>query len=166
MVVVCWSCYDFAARSLKRFICDTRSVHSHEHNFIVVCGINSCPRTYKKFSSFKRHLYHHKEIVDDNSVSVITEQSQPGNNFDNFTVKHLLCEENGSIGINQWYWWTNWIKSKRTYDKPTAVPIIYWNWPWSTSQTKGNFWERKVCNVGTIHRLEFKSQFNNDIFFL
>ena len=64
-------------------------------------GINSCPRTYKKFSSFKRHLYHHKEIVDDNSVSVITEQSQPGNNFDNFTVKHLLCEENGSIGINQ-----------------------------------------------------------------
>ena len=72
IVVVCWICYDFAARSLKGVIRHMGSVHSHASNFSIVCGINSCPRTYTKFSlcprtytkfsSFKRHLYcNHKE---------------------------------------------------------------------------------------------------------
>ena len=30
---------------------------------------------------------------------MITEQSQPENNFDNFKVEHLLCENNGSNDI-------------------------------------------------------------------
>ena len=32
-------------------------VHSYQSNFSVVCGISGCPRTYNKFSSYKKHVY-------------------------------------------------------------------------------------------------------------
>ena len=68
MVIVCWICYNFAGTSLKRVIRHISSVHSHDANFRVLCGINCCPRVYTKFSSFKKHLYrHHKAELHDAS---------------------------------------------------------------------------------------------------
>ena len=32
------------------------SVHSHQAGFEVVCGIQGCPRTYKNYHSFLKHL--------------------------------------------------------------------------------------------------------------
>ena len=50
--------------------------------------------------SFKRHLYrNHKEELDSDIISVITEQRQLENDFDDFTVDHLLLEEN-NINVN------------------------------------------------------------------
>lgn len=39
-----------------------RSVHSSDPNFLVTCGLNGCPRTFRKFSSFYQHIYrNHKD---------------------------------------------------------------------------------------------------------
>lgn len=39
-----------------------RSIHSHEPDFFLVCGIQGCQRSYKVFSSYITHLNrHHKE---------------------------------------------------------------------------------------------------------
>ena len=73
MVVYCWICYNFAGRTLKGVLRHMRSVHSHESNFHLVCGINSCPRTYTKFPSFKKHLYrHHRCQLDSSRVTILT----------------------------------------------------------------------------------------------
>ena len=71
MVVVCWICYNFAGRSLKKVARHIGSVHSHEADFRLVCGINSCPLVYTKFPSFKRHLFrHHKSELGQSEVNI------------------------------------------------------------------------------------------------
>lgn len=40
------------------------AVHAHEANFQVTCGIESCPRSFKNFHTYKSHLYkNHREIL-------------------------------------------------------------------------------------------------------
>ena len=66
LVFTCWVCYKFAAASLKALIRHICAVHSSDQNFQVTCSNNECPRTYKRFHSFRRHFYrdHHNSSVE------------------------------------------------------------------------------------------------------
>ncbi|XP_041472583.1 uncharacterized protein LOC121421848 [Lytechinus variegatus] len=47
---------------LRKLVNHIRSIHSHEPDFFLVCGIQGCQRSYKVFSSYITHLNrHHKE---------------------------------------------------------------------------------------------------------
>ena len=93
MVVHCWLCYKVAAPTLKGIVKHMGNIHSHESNFFVKCGINSCTRSYTKFYSFKKHLYrkHRREL----GCSALSRSIEPRiedeeiyhyNDYDNETV--------------------------------------------------------------------------------
>ena len=61
----CSMCSHFAAPTLKAVIRHIGAVHSHDAFFHVYCGIEGCPRTYKSFHSYKKHMYSkHRYILD------------------------------------------------------------------------------------------------------
>ena len=61
----CSMCSHFAAPTLKAVIRHIGAVHSHDAFFHVYCGIEGCPRTYKSFHSYKKHMYlKHRDILD------------------------------------------------------------------------------------------------------
>lgn len=59
-MIWCQFC-DRAFESLSTF-CQHMKIHSHVHNTVFKCGIPDCPRTFKKFTAFKAHIFRdHKE---------------------------------------------------------------------------------------------------------
>lgn len=70
----CWRCplcNFFATHSVKGVIRHIGSVHSHEANFSITCGLQSCPRSYVNFHSYKRHVYKkHRDILELDDVAV------------------------------------------------------------------------------------------------
>lgn len=44
---------------LKHFVAHIRDHHAHSPTFSITCGMYGCPRTFRKFSSFRSHLYEH-----------------------------------------------------------------------------------------------------------
>ena len=62
---LCPLCHTFAARNFKGVSRHIGSVHSHEANFHVTCGLGGCPRSYKNYHSYKKHLYkQHRDILE------------------------------------------------------------------------------------------------------
>ncbi len=58
----CPLCNSFAAPTLKGVVRHVGSVHAHEAGFSVCCGVLRRPRVYRKFHSYRKHLYvHHRE---------------------------------------------------------------------------------------------------------
>ena len=92
MTFLCRICYRFASFSLKGVLRHIGTVHSHETNFHVVCGILGCPRTYRNYFSYKKHMYrkHRTELSrfqqpEDSSIS-------HGNDF--------ISSEDADCGLN------------------------------------------------------------------
>ncbi len=64
MRIACWICHKFAAANLLAVLRHIGAVHSRDSCFYTVCGIEGCPRTYRNFFSFKKHVYrHHRESL-------------------------------------------------------------------------------------------------------
>lgn len=62
----CPMCHTFAAVNLKGVLRHVGACHAYEANFNVVCGLDGCPRTYKNYHGYKKHLYRkHKHLLDD-----------------------------------------------------------------------------------------------------
>ena len=59
MRVSCWICHKFAAANLLAVLRHMGAVHSYDSSFHTVCGIEGCPRTYRNFFSFRKHVYRH-----------------------------------------------------------------------------------------------------------
>lgn len=53
---VCQLCDHFASRRLASVLSHIGAVHSHQSGFSVLCGIDSCPRTYRNYHSFRHHI--------------------------------------------------------------------------------------------------------------
>lgn len=66
--VNCWLCSSFAASSLKAIVRHIGAVHARDSNFYVQCGIQGCVRTYRKFYSFKKHVYRHHKVQLNSSI--------------------------------------------------------------------------------------------------
>ena len=86
---LCPICYRFASLKFKGILRHIGSVHSNDANFNVVCGVTSCPRTFKTFHAYKKHLYrsHRDECgldfcksndsqLDDSTASLIDENTE------------------------------------------------------------------------------------------
>ena len=62
---LCWICYKFASPNLKGVVRHMATVHAHDPNFFIRCGIQGCPRNYSNFFSFKKHLYRkHRDYLE------------------------------------------------------------------------------------------------------
>lgn len=60
----CPLCDSFAAPNLKGVVRHIGLIHSHEAGFRVTCGIGGCTRTYRKFHSYKKHIYvKHRDVL-------------------------------------------------------------------------------------------------------
>ncbi|XP_046858671.1 uncharacterized protein LOC124452126 [Xenia sp. Carnegie-2017] len=59
----CNICLEFVSDSLQLLITHIGRVHRDEPNFHVVCGIDGCARTFKKFLSLRNHLIRKHNIV-------------------------------------------------------------------------------------------------------
>ena len=59
----CSICLEFVTDSIQTLITHIARIHSNEPNFHVVCGIDSCPKTYKNFLSLRNHLIRKHNIV-------------------------------------------------------------------------------------------------------
>ncbi len=55
--ITCPICHTFAARNLKGIVRHIGSIHAFEPGFSVVCGLGSCPRTYRNYHGYRKHLY-------------------------------------------------------------------------------------------------------------
>ena len=65
MRVKCSLCASFAAPTLKAVIRHIGVVHARDPGFHIKCGIQGCIRTYKNYSSFKKHVYrHHRDQLN------------------------------------------------------------------------------------------------------
>lgn len=56
MVYRCNLCIGYLSVSLRELLHHMRRTHSSDPNFHMVCGLEGCPRTYKRFSSFRNHV--------------------------------------------------------------------------------------------------------------
>lgn len=61
----CSLCDHFSATSIGGVLRHIGAVHAYEPHFHLVCGIKGCPRTYKNYHSFRKHLRRrHAECLD------------------------------------------------------------------------------------------------------
>ena len=56
MVYRCSMCLGYLTVSLTELLDHLRRSHSNDPNFHVLCGLDGCARTYKRFVSFRNHL--------------------------------------------------------------------------------------------------------------
>lgn len=69
MVYRCIMCTGYVTLSLRELLDHTRRSHSNDPSFHVLCGLDGCPRTYKKFLSFRNHIIRkHSLMLDENKT--------------------------------------------------------------------------------------------------
>ena len=61
----CPLCSHFAAPTLKTVVRHIGAVHSHDPAFHVRCGVEDCPRTYRNYHTYKKHMYtKHRSLLN------------------------------------------------------------------------------------------------------
>ena len=95
----CSHCHQFSALKMSSVLRHIGRVHSHDPDFRMVCGINDCPRTFRGYYSFRKHLHRsHPDVFKDNiKVSNPVQMEQNYHKFEgeaessveNETVKRL-----------------------------------------------------------------------------
>ena len=68
----------FEAPTVKLVLSHLRSVHSNDPRFHVMCGINGCARTYRKYSGLPSHLYRCHWSTRGNSLSLDSSNTATG----------------------------------------------------------------------------------------
>ena len=93
----CPLCSDFHVQTYKLWLGHLRHVHSHDPNFHVTCGIESCPATFKNFSTLYSHVYrkHRSKIEKRQAISMKDVDSLE----DDLMVFHEEGEANYISGI-------------------------------------------------------------------
>ena len=93
LVMVCYRCsicLEFVSVSIQTLVKHIGRIHRSEPNFHVVCGIEGCSKTFKKFLSFNNHLIRKHKIVAKNNVDNVNE------NATNEELEHQQEENPGS----------------------------------------------------------------------
>lgn len=57
MRFTCTICHRFAHPILQGVLKHVGSVHSHEHDFRVICGTGGCSKSYTNYRSFQKHIH-------------------------------------------------------------------------------------------------------------
>ena len=75
----CPLCEGFVVPTYRLWLSHLRHIHSHDPNFHVTCGINSCPRTFRVFSSLYSHVYRsHRDMLEKRGSAVATDCEEFG----------------------------------------------------------------------------------------
>lgn len=56
-ILVCPCCGSFSANSLTNLLSHIRLLHADAPNFAIDCNFQGCRRNFKKFHSFRNHVY-------------------------------------------------------------------------------------------------------------
>lgn len=97
----CPLCSWFGAPSIKGIVRPIGASHAQDANFHICCGISGCPRTYRQFHSYRKHLYrYHKEALDcvgsDTLVAernILEEHNDDSDLDDQSEVLELECQQ-------------------------------------------------------------------------
>lgn len=85
----CPLCEGFVVPTYRLWLSHLRHIHSHDPNFHVTCGVNSCPRTFRVFSSLYSHVYRsHRNMLERRESVVATD------------CEDLLVSESASDGVS------------------------------------------------------------------
>ena len=62
----CSLCSSFASPTFQGVLRHIGTEHAFDSNFHLQCGLDGCPRTFHKYSSWRSHLYrkHHKHMQE------------------------------------------------------------------------------------------------------
>ncbi len=60
---VCCLCNSFGGNSFSSVLHHIGEIHRHDPNLTIDCGIEGCPQTYKRFESFRSHVYRKHRYV-------------------------------------------------------------------------------------------------------
>ena len=90
----CSICLEFVPESIQSLVKHIGRIHRNEPNFHVVYGISSCPKTFKKFLSFKNHLICKHNIIAKNGKDVVKNQDENGLNVAIDNVAEHKQDEN------------------------------------------------------------------------
>ena len=69
---MCSLCHSFSSHSMASVLRHIGAVHAHEPGFHIVCGIDGCPRTYRNYHSYRKHLrgpHHRWSVLSEESTS-------------------------------------------------------------------------------------------------
>ena len=81
----CPLCTLFAAKNLKGVVRHVGSIHAHDSNFGICCGLDGCHRTYKRFVSYKKHIYEkHLKKSHTSGVGVLQDMEVSNDGQDGF----------------------------------------------------------------------------------
>ena len=95
MVYCCNLCTGYLAVSLRELLHHMRRTHSSDPNFHMVCGLEGCPRTYKRFSSFRNHVRRKHNLIYNGR-----DEKEANNNED----IHVEPEVNANCDFNITQW--------------------------------------------------------------
>lgn len=58
--------------TLRKLLQHVGLIHNHEANFSITCGLNGCVSSFKKYESFRRHVYrkHQEEVLPQRHTDV------------------------------------------------------------------------------------------------
>ena len=107
MVYCCNLCTGYLAVSLRELLHHMRRTHSSDPNFHMVCGLEGCPRTYKRFSSFRNHvrrkhnlIYNGRDEKEANNNEDIHDEPEVNVNCDfNITQWLFVLEQYAEFGL-------------------------------------------------------------------
>ena len=88
MLIKCPRCAHFQTCNVSKFMRHLFLIHSSEPNFSITCGLQNCVRTFKKFTSYKSHVYRDHRDLQHKSLT-----NHRFNNLQNFDIQCLLCQE-------------------------------------------------------------------------
>ena len=79
-LVQCFLCQSFKGTTFAAVVRHIGSVHAHEPEFSISCGIKDCPRRstrpYNNFASYKKHLYqHHPDVLNHTIHPVVADSN-------------------------------------------------------------------------------------------
>lgn len=61
----CPLCSGVFLPSYRAWLSHLRHVHAHDPNFHITCGVDSCPSTFRKFTTLYSHVYRkHKQLLE------------------------------------------------------------------------------------------------------
>lgn len=77
MVYRCSMCVGYLTASLTELLDHLRRSHSNDPNFHVLCGLDGCPRTYKRVVSFRNHLIRKHNIYGKGNEPIMNNDEIP-----------------------------------------------------------------------------------------
>ncbi len=77
MALLCSVCTNFSAPTIALLVRHLSLEHGNESNLNILCGLESCPRTFRKISSFKSHITRdHKNLSQTAQTKSVNTQVQ------------------------------------------------------------------------------------------